>query len=131
MEFFIKKGATLPILRMRPIENSNLDYNKFMTMLENSAITFSMRNKYTGVYKVANKTGGIVLRKKRVNVSQRDEYYIYYKFLKKDTNTAGEYVGSFNIDFLGDETGNLVVPIQEDLNIVIIDSFVKTTITQV
>ena len=40
MLFTIRKNSTLPILRMKIIEDSNVDYNKFMTMLENSAITF-------------------------------------------------------------------------------------------
>lgn len=131
MNFFIKQNATLPVLKMRPIEDSNLDYEKFMTMLENSAITFSMRDKQTGVYKIANKQGGIVLRTKRVNNNQLDEYYIYYKFTTKDTSTSGTYEGSFHIDFFGNTTGNLIVPIREELNIIITDSFTRTTVTSV
>lgn len=68
MNFFIRKDATLPLLRMRPIENSGVDYQKFMTMLENSAITFSMRDINSGVYKIANKSGGIVLIKKELTI---------------------------------------------------------------
>ena len=91
MLFTIRKNSTLPILRMKIIEDSNVDYNKFMTMLENSAITFSMRDKLTGIYKIANKKGNIVLRKKRVNNAQPDEYYIYYKWAKKDVDKAGVF----------------------------------------
>jgi len=116
---------------MKPIENSALDHNKFMTMLENSAITFSMRDKNTGVYSIANKSGNIVLRKKRVNVNQQDEYYIFYRFTKKDTSNPGNFLGEFNIDFFGSETGNLIVPIKEELNIIITDSFTRTTVTSV
>lgn len=131
MNFFIRKGAILPLLRMKVIEDSNLDYQKFMTMLENSAITFSMRELNTGAYKIANRQGGIVLRKKRVNNAQQDEYYIYYKWQSKDTNKVGEFQGEFHIDFFGSETGNLIVPTQENLIIHVGDSFTKTTITSV
>ena len=60
MNFFIKQNSILPLLRMKVIEDSNIDYQKFMTMLENSAITFSMRELNTGIYKIANKSGGIL-----------------------------------------------------------------------
>ena len=115
MNFFIKQNSILPLLRMEVIEDSNIDYQKFMTMLENSAITFSMRELNTGIYKIANKSGGIVLRKKRVNNAQLDEYFIYYKWESKDTNKIGEFEGEFHIDFFGDNTGNLIVPIREPL----------------
>ncbi len=131
MVFTIRKNSTLPLLRMRVIENSNLDYQKFMTMLENSAITFSMRELNTGVYKIANKKAGIVLRTKRVNNNQLDEYYIYYKFTKSDTSNPGIYEASFHIDFFGSETGNLIVPIKESLIINVLDSFTRTTVTSV
>lgn len=131
MLFTIKKDATLPLLMMRPIENSGVDYQKFMTMLENSAITFSMREINTGIYRIANKKGGIVLRTKRVNNNQLDEYYIYYKFTKSDTSKPGIYEASFHIDFFGSETGNLIVPIKESLIINVLDSFTRTTVTSV
>lgn len=131
MQFHILKSSTLPLLRMKLIENSVLDYDKFMSMLENSAITFSMRNKENGVYTIANASAGIVLRTKKVNVNQRDEYYVFYKWKKKDTKKSGVFLGQFSIDFVGQETGNLIFPISEPLEIIIGDSFVKTTITQV
>ncbi len=131
MVFHIKKNSTLPILRMKVIEDSNVDFQKFMTMLENSAITFSMRELNTGIYKIANAKGGIVLRTKRVNNNQLDEYYIYYKFTAKDTNKIGEFEGQFSIDMFGSETGNLIVPIKESLIIQIGDSFTRTTVTSV
>ena len=49
MNFYIKKGADLPILKVEPIKDGRSDYKKFMEDLQTSAILFSMidtKNKY-------------------------------------------------------------------------------------
>ena len=42
MEFFIRQGATEPILKMRLIDDGKNDKSSFNDMLENSDITFEM-----------------------------------------------------------------------------------------
>ena len=44
MEFFIRQGATEPILKMRLIDDGKNDKSSFNDMLENSDITFEMFN---------------------------------------------------------------------------------------
>ena len=57
----------------------------------------------------------------------KQEYYIGYKFSKKETNETGIYRGEFKIDFL-DDGCTLIVPIREDLIIQVLDSQTMSTI---
>lgn len=123
MDFYIKQGSLLPILRMDLIEDGRHDYSKFFELLENSKITFTMVNKETGVTKVAKAPAYIKLREDGGCV---DQYCICFDWRKHDTKEAGTYVGQFNIDFgevKNDEydypKGNLIVPIREDLIITV------------
>ena len=51
MDFFIKKNATLPVLKLQVIKDGRSDYNNFMELLETSSIFFSMVNIETGIPK--------------------------------------------------------------------------------
>ena len=42
MEFFIRQGASEPILKLRMIDDGKNDKSSFNDMLENSDITFEM-----------------------------------------------------------------------------------------
>lgn len=119
MDFYINKDSILPILRMDLIEDGRHDYNKFMELIQNSSITFTMVNADTGVTKIANAPAFIKLREDGGCI---DQYVICYKWRKHDVKEAGRYKGVFNIEFgdvKNDEydypQGNLVMPIREDL----------------
>jgi hypothetical protein len=122
MEFFIKKGATLPVLKMQIVKDGRNDFRSFMEDLENAVITFSMRNEGNGILKIASKPAYIV-QKLFDNPDAPDEYYIYYKFTASDTNKTGRFVGEFSVTT---SQGELIVPIRENLYINITDSFIKT-----
>lgn len=122
MEFFIRKGATLPVLKMQIVKDGRNDFRSFMEDLENAVITFSMRDEGTGVLKIASKRAYIV-QKTFDNPDAPDEYYIYYKFTSSDTNKQGRFVGEFSVTT---NQGELIVPIRENLYINITDSFIKT-----
>ena len=56
-EFFINKNSTLPVLRMELINDGRYDFLKSDVMgkaLQDSVITFSMRNVDTDILKVSN-----------------------------------------------------------------------------
>ena len=73
-----------------------------------------------------------ILDSRRIPITRK--YVIEYRWQKRDTNTAGTYIGQFKIVFSGDlsmggmtfPVGEMVVPIAEDLFIVISDSGIKT-----
>ncbi len=49
MEFYIKKGATLPTLKYQVVKDGRSDYDSFMKTIEESAIFFSMIDTATGI----------------------------------------------------------------------------------
>ena len=119
--FFIKKNSELPLLQMKVVNDGRSEYKKIFNNLENAAITFSMMDISNGSYKIFNKPGLII--PVTPEGCPEIEYYIGYKFNKKETNKNGIYKGEFKVDFFGDET-SLIVPIYEDLFIHIGDSFI-------
>ena len=80
MEFFIKKNATLPLLKLQVVKDGRSDYNNFMELLETSTIFFSMVNSETGIPKITSRPGGFV-EKTFDDPNAEPEYYIYYKYL--------------------------------------------------
>ena len=94
MDFYIRKNSTEPIIKMKVIEDGKNDYNNLHDKLANSSIKFSMRDNNNGVYKILNKSGGIVALT-NVDVNAPTEYYIFYRFVAQDTNTPGRYQGEF------------------------------------
>lgn len=115
-EFFINKDATLPILKMELLNDGRTDFDKFFEMIQNSTITFSMEDIENGILNIANEPA-LLLPKDGCGT---DEYFICYKWRVRDTKQKGRFKGVFKITF-GDVYGGgtLLVPIQEELVIVI------------
>jgi hypothetical protein len=121
MEFFINKGATLPVLKMQVVKDGIADITEFMSLIENSLIYFSMVDVKTGGYKILNKKAGFV-EKTFIDPNAETEYYVYYKFTSSDTSREGLYEGEFV--FITD-TGTYILPIREKLTIKIGNSYVS------
>jgi hypothetical protein len=122
MEFFIRQGATDPILKMRLIDDGKNDKSSFNDLLENSDITFEMVDHKTGEPEILNGTCLITTRNKKYNQTT-DEYYITYRFADGQTNKPGKYEGKISVQFLdanSSPTNKLIVPIREKLFINII-----------
>lgn len=120
MEFFIKKNATLPVLKLQVVKDGRSDYNSFMKTIEESAIFFSMVDTATGIPKISSRPAGFV-EKTLLDPNASPEYYIYYQFTNKDTNRIGRYEGQF---MLRNDDGVLIVPIREQLFINVQESFI-------
>jgi hypothetical protein len=121
MEFYIKKNATLPILKLQVVKDGRSDYNNFMSMIEESSIFFSMVNVETGIPKISTRPAGFV-EKVQIDPNADPEYYIYYQFTPRDTNKVGRYEGQF---LLRNTDGTLILPIRERLFINIQESFIS------
>lgn len=122
MEFFIRKNATLPLLKMQVVKDGRAGYLELMDLLEVSTIYFSMINEATGIPKIVSAPCYIV--NLILTEGAPTEYYIYYKFTERDTNTPGRYKGQFLIK---NAEGDLIVPIREELYINVEDSFISKT----
>jgi hypothetical protein len=125
MEFYIKKNATLPLLKLQVVKDGRSNYNKFMSLIETSSIFFSMVNVETGIPKITSKQAGFVSME-QLNPDAPTEYYLYYQFTNRDTNKVGRYEGQF---MLKTDDGVLILPIREQLFINIQESFIADDLT--
>ncbi len=120
MEFFIKKNATLPLLKLQVVKNGRLDYDNFMSLIEQSALFFSMIDVETSVPKITSRPAGFV-EKTNVDPNADPEYYLYYQFQNRDTNRVGRFEGQF---MLRSSDGVLILPIREKLYINVQESYI-------
>lgn len=125
MDFFIKKNATLPLLKLQVVNNGRSDFDNFMKTIELSAIFFSMVDVDTGIPKITSKPAGFV-EKTFIDPNSEPEYYIYYQLTSTDTNRVGRYEGQF---LLRNDDGVLILPIREKLNVYIQESFIADDLT--
>lgn len=130
MYFCLTKGSTLPNLRMEVINDGRNDFRKCYLALQAATVTFSMTNMETGIKKIANAKAYVVEKESTIC---EEAYAIEYRWNKRDTNTAGEYIGQFKITFDDNITmdgmtfpnGEMIVPIAEDLIISINDNGIR------
>jgi len=122
MDFFIRQGASDPILKMRMIDDGKNDKSSFNEMLENAKITFEMSDVATGTPYILNSECNLTNRTKKFNYIN-DEYYITYRFTEEQTSEIGKFEGKITIQFNdgnGNNTTKLILPIREKLFINII-----------
>lgn len=125
-EFYIKKGSINPVIEMELINDGRYDFQKSLIndALQDSVVTFSMKNEETGILKISKAKANIVLTDEG---SCQERYILQYKWDKRDTAKEGVYNAWFEINFNGNitsdgieyPTGNLIVPVEEDLRIII------------
>ena len=129
--FEINKNATLPSLRLEVINDGRNDFGKLYLALQgSSSVTFTMTNTATGIKKIAKAKAYVVYDE---DSDCEERYFIEYRWKKRDTNESGTYTGHFHIDFQSPvymegvtfPQGELIVPIAEDLIILVNDSMIK------
>lgn len=130
--FFIKKDSTLPVLKYPLTQHTMEQYDITSDMLENVAVTFSMIEADTGLYRIANVAGNLVINNNRPEYPDEVEYILTYKFKPLQTRKAGRFLGEFVLDIIpiGNEggCGKIILPTQKQINIQISDSITKTTV---
>lgn len=124
MDFYINKGATLPMLIMELIQDGRNDYKQFHEKIQNADITFSMWDVETGVKKIGCRPATCLCKTCDGSDCNEEQYYIAYQFRERDTDRVGTYVGKFEIEFL-DGSGTLIVPIREELFIHVLGGSIK------
>ena len=128
MEFIIKKGSVNPVLRMELIKDGRYDFKKSMidNAIQDSVVKFYMKDVETDLLKVAKADADIVLAQEE---GCEEKYILQYKWKERDTKKEGRYEGWFEINFNGNlkeegvdyPSGKMIVPIQEKLQIIILD----------
>jgi hypothetical protein len=119
MEFFIRQGASDPILKMRMIDDGKNDKTSFNDLLESADITFEMSDVKTGEPVILNSDCFVTTRTKLYNQTT-EEYYITHRFTETQTSEMGKFEGKITIQFLdtnGNPTTKLILPVKEKLYI--------------
>ena len=62
MDFFINKGATLPVLKMELIQDGRYDWSSFYNKLQDSTIYFTMSDLETGVKKIGKTVTSAIVK---------------------------------------------------------------------
>jgi hypothetical protein len=117
MEFYIRQGASDPILKMRLIDDGKNDKSSFNDLLENADITFEMSESKTDVPVILNGNCLLTTRTKLYNQTT-DEYYITYRFTEEQTSNIGKFEGKIMVQFNdtnGNPTTKLILPVKEKL----------------
>lgn len=122
MEFNIRKNSTLPKLSLRVYLDGRNDYQRTMSSLTASTVTFSMVDVDTNIIKVANKPVTVF---SVLNQSTNEyEYYINYQFSISDVSRAGRYEGFFNTLT---PNGLAILPMRDKLYINVNESFINVS----
>ena len=129
-QFAINKNATLPYLEIEPIHDGRHTYKKLYLALQAATVTFTMTNMVNGVKTIANAPCHIVPINDEVC---EERFKIQYRWNKRDTAETGIFIGQFKIKFEDNITvdemifpmGELIVPIAEELQIVVNDGSIK------
>jgi hypothetical protein len=119
MEFFIRQGASDPILKMRMIDDGKNDKSSFNDLLENADITFEMSDVKTDVPVILDSPCYITTRTKLYNQTT-DEFYITHRFTETQTSEIGKFEGKIIVQFRDtnqNPTTKLILPVKEKLYI--------------
>lgn len=122
MEFFIRQGASDPILKLRMVDDGKNDKSSFNDLLENADITLDMYNIDDNMPVILNSSCNITTRTKNF-ANTTDEYYIIHRFSETQTANKGKYEAIVTIQFLDtnqNPTTKLILPIKEKLYINIV-----------
>ena len=125
-EFYIIKDSVNPVLEMELIDDGRYDFKRslFNEALQDSEVTFSMKDEETGIMKISKSKANIVLA---IDDICEEKYILQYKWSKRDVSKKGTYEAWFEINFNGNITsdgveypeGNLKVPVEEKLRIIV------------
>jgi len=117
MEWFIKKNATLPVIKVKLSQNGRSDYMKTMSSLGESNVYFSMTDEETGIPKISSAQATV---QTGLTEDRQLEYYTYYQFKKNQTKKVGRFYAEFMVK---NTDGVLYLPITEKIYVNIIESF--------
>jgi len=130
MNFFIKKDSNFPELQYPLIQKILEQYNITANMFDDVAVTFSMIDADSGLFRIANVPAELKIEKLRPQNLIEFSYTLVYKFKLHQTRKTGRFQGEFKIDFLNNDSCNLklTLPIDDTINIIISDSITKTSV---
>lgn len=127
--FFIKCNSTYPELKYPLTQQLREKYDITDDMLENVAVTFSMTDTETGLFRIANVAANLVVVTDGKKQPDEEKYTLVYRFKLQQTSKKGRFNGEFKVDFLGEgKCGKITLPVEGNIQILISDSITNTTV---
>ena len=120
MEFYIKKNATLPILKVAINKDGRSDYRNGYSLSTNSEVFFSLIDSDTNIPKIVRKPAGLIIND-NPQTSADTEYFVYYQFNSRDTKKTGKFYGDF---IISENNGKSILPITDKIIVYVLDSFI-------
>ena len=119
MEFFIKKNATLPLLKFEVFQDGRSDFNNLQNLSGTSSSYLTLIDPINSEIKFASRPCSIV-----TGQSEYDEskiiYFVQYQFKNNETKKLGRYEIELSII---DTNGTVILPLRDKVFVNIIDSF--------
>ncbi len=119
MEFFIKKNATLPLLKFEIFQDGRSDFNNIQNLSGVTSSYITLIDPVNSEIKFASRPCSIV-----TGQSEYDDtkilYFVEYQFKNEETKKLGRYVVELSIV---DTNGSVVFKIRDRVFVNIIDSF--------
>jgi len=119
MEFFIKKNATLPLLKFEVFQDGRSDYNHIKNLSGVTSGYVTLLDVNTNQVKFASRPCVIT-----TGVSEYDEskilYFVEYQFKNTETKNLGRFEVELSII---DSYGTVILPLDSKVYVNIIDSF--------
>jgi hypothetical protein len=118
MEFYIKKNATLPILKVEICKDGRSDFNLNDFLNSNNTFYISLFDKSTDKILFASKE--CFVSTELSPFEGKTLYFLNYQFTNKDTFKTGKYEVQISVTT---DNGVIILPLQEKFYVNILDSF--------
>ncbi len=118
MEFYIKKNATLPILKVEICKDGRSDFNLNDFLDSNYTFYISLFDKSTDKILFASKECNVTTEVSPFEY--KTLYFLNYQFTNKDTLKTGKYEVQISVTT---DNGVIILPLQERFYVNILDSF--------
>ena len=119
MEFFIKKNATLPLLKFEIFQDGRSDFNNIQNLSGVSSSYLTLIDPINLEIKFASRPCSIVTGQSEYDDS-KIVYFVEYQFKNNETKKLGRYVIELSIV---DINGSVILPLRDKVFVNIIDSF--------
>jgi hypothetical protein len=118
MEFYIKKNATLPVLKVEICRDGRSDFNLNSFLDSNNTFYISLFDKT--IDKILFSSKECFVTTEVSPFEGKTLYYLNYQFTNKDTIKEGRYEVQISVT---SENGVIILPLQEKFYVNVIDSF--------
>jgi hypothetical protein len=121
----VKRHSTQPLIKFPLTQQIREKYDITHEMLQNCAVTFSMFNEETGLFKIANVQADLLIFENQYEFLDEPTYVLQYALKRKDTSEIGVFSAEFKLIFLGDNCGTITFPSDSPISLIVQPTLTK------